>query len=175
MIIRAIKNRLVGPLKIYFKDILLNSVSASCWCPRRLRNWIYSSFGHKIVGIVQPKCFLGYGHGRLFVGEKSRVNYSCFFDLGDDITIGEGSEVSFNVKFINSSHLVGDKYHRAGEVVHMPIVIGRGCWIGANVTIMPGVTIGDGCVIGAGSLVTNDCEPNGVYVGIPARRKKELE
>lgn len=57
----------------------------------------------------------------------------------------------------------------------MPIVIGRGCWIGANVTIMPGVTIGDGCVIGAGSLVTNDCEPNGVYVGIPARRKKELE
>lgn len=54
------------------------------------------------------------------------------------------------------------------------ITVGDGCWIGTNVTILPGVNIRNGCVIGAGSLVTKDCEPNGLYVGVPAKRIKEL-
>lgn len=41
--------------------------------------------------------------------------------------------------------------------------------VGANVTILPGVTLGEGCVIGACSLVTNNTEPWTIYVGIPAR------
>jgi acetyltransferase-like isoleucine patch superfamily enzyme len=52
--------------------------------------------------------------------------------------------------------------------------IGNGCWIGAGVTILPGVTIGEGCVIGAGSVVTRSTEANGLYVGMPARRVREL-
>jgi maltose O-acetyltransferase len=47
--------------------------------------------------------------------------------------------------------------------------VGDGSWIGANVTILPGVTIGKDCVIGAGAVVTSDCAPNTVYAGVPAR------
>lgn len=54
------------------------------------------------------------------------------------------------------------------------IIVESGCWIGANVTILPGVTIGHGCIVGAGSLVTKDCMPNGLYVGSPAKRIRDL-
>ncbi|MBR1536811.1 MAG: hypothetical protein IJ630_07725 [Treponema sp.] len=46
-------------------------------------------------------------------------------------------------------------------------------WIGANVTILDGVTVASGCVLAAGSVVTKSTEPNGVYAGVPARRIKE--
>jgi maltose O-acetyltransferase len=36
------------------------------------------------------------------------------------------------------------------------------------------VTVGDGCVIAAGAVVAKDCEPNGLYVGVPARRARDL-
>lgn len=39
---------------------------------------------------------------------------------------------------------------------------------------MPGVKIGSGCIIGTGSLVVKDCELKGIYVGVPARRIKDL-
>ncbi|MGE9905782.1 DapH/DapD/GlmU-related protein [Streptococcus alactolyticus] len=42
--------------------------------------------------------------------------------------------------------------------------MGDGCWIGADVIILPGVTIGRGCVIVAGSVVIKDVEPNSLYV-----------
>jgi maltose O-acetyltransferase len=40
---------------------------------------------------------------------------------------------------------------------------------------MPGVTIGDGCTIASGAVVTRDCEPDGMYAGVPARRVKDLD
>jgi maltose O-acetyltransferase len=48
-------------------------------------------------------------------------------------------------------------------------------WIGANVTILPGVTIGNNVVIGAGAVVTKDIPDNSLAVGVPARVIKEIE
>ena len=45
--------------------------------------------------------------------------------------------------------------------------IGRNCWLGAGVIVVPGVTIGDNTVIGAGSVVTKDIPANVVAVGNP--------
>lgn len=52
------------------------------------------------------------------------------------------------------------------------VTIGNDVYIGDGVRIMPGVTIGDGCVIGTRAVVTKDCEPFGIYVGVPAKRIK---
>jgi maltose O-acetyltransferase len=54
------------------------------------------------------------------------------------------------------------------------VVIGQQVWIGANVTILPGVEIGDRAVIGAGAVVTKDIPPRSVAVGVPARIIKKL-
>ena len=51
----------------------------------------------------------------------------------------------------------------------MPIRIGRNCWLGAGVIVVPGVTIGENTVIGAGSVVTKDIPANVVAVGNPCR------
>jgi len=51
-----------------------------------------------------------------------------------------------------------------------PPHIGWGARIGGNVTIMPGVDIGREALIGAGSVVTKDCEPFGIYIGVPAKK-----
>lgn len=105
---------------------------------------------------------------------KFIYNYSCFLDLSNDIIIGDGVSIAFKTIFINASHEIGPIEHRAGKGINAPIRIEDGCWIGANVTIMPGVTIAKGCIIGAGTLVTEDTEENGIYVGIPARLIRKL-
>ena len=49
------------------------------------------------------------------------------------------------------------------------MVIGNDVWIGANVSILPGVYIGDGAVIAAGAVVTKDVEPYAIVGGVPAK------
>ena len=56
----------------------------------------------------------------------------------------------------------------------IPVTIGNNVWIGANVSIMPGVTIGDNTVIGAGSVVTRDIPANVVAMGTPCRVVREI-
>ena len=56
-----------------------------------------------------------------------------------------------------------------------PILLKKGCWIGAHVTILPGVVIGENSVIGAGSVVTKSVPNRVVAVGNPAKIIKNLE
>lgn len=49
------------------------------------------------------------------------------------------------------------------------VVIGNDVWLSRGVRIFHGITLGDGCVVGEGTLVNRDCEPYGIYVGVPAR------
>ena len=64
------------------------------------------------------------------------------------------------------------KVHR---VRGKPITIGDYCWLGANVTVLPGVTIGNRCIIGAGSVVTKDVPDDSIYAGNPARSTVKKE
>lgn len=76
---------------------------------------------------------------------------------------------------MNSTHQIEEKNRRAGQKLALPIYIGEGTWIGANVIILPGVSIGKGCVIGAGSVVVSDVEDNSIYAGVPAKKLRQLE
>lgn len=79
-----------------------------------------------------------------------------------------------NVNFCTITHEIGDMNLRAGKAIYHPIKVEDGCWIGTNSVILPGVVVGKGCIIGSGSIVNKNCEPNGLYVGAPAKRIREL-
>ncbi len=61
-----------------------------------------------------------------------------------------------------------------GYQYNAPIHIGKNCWLGAGVIIVPGITIGDNVVIGAGSVVTKDIPSNVVAVGNPCKVLREI-
>jgi len=91
------------------------------------------------------------------------------------VTICRNARVGFGVSFLTRTHDIGASERRLGpKDIDLPIVVGDGTWIGAGVTVLAGVTMGKGCVIAAGSVVTRDCEPNGLYGGLPATRLRDL-
>jgi acetyltransferase-like isoleucine patch superfamily enzyme len=81
------------------------------------------------------------------------------------IKIGKYTQTAKDLLIIAGSHEV-DSYR---SLTNQDVSIGDGCWIGARVTILGGVTIGKGCVIGACSLVKNNIPDWSVAVGVPAR------
>lgn len=74
-----------------------------------------------------------------------------------------------NGKEINQYAYVTEKATCRGN-----IYIGDDAWIGANVTILPGITIGKCAIVGAGSVVTKDIDAYGVYAGVPARKIRDV-
>ena len=94
--------------------------------------------------------------------------------IGATITIGKGTEISFNSGFITANHDMLSKHrsHTEGK----PIVIGPHSWIAMNVMILPGVTLGPYTIVGAGAVVTKSFpEGNCVIAGNPARKIRDLE
>ncbi|MGY1605516.1 acyltransferase [Geodermatophilus sp. SYSU D00815] len=109
------------------------------------------------------------------MGEGSGTNIGAVFDNLGPIRIGRHVYIGHHVLLLTSHHDVDPEgKHVAGTVRGRGITVHDGVWIGARATVMPGVTIGEGCVIGAGAVVTRDCEPHGMYLGVPARRVKDL-
>ena len=56
----------------------------------------------------------------------------------------------------------------------LPVRIGNNVWVGANVTILPGVSIGDNAIIAAGAVVTKDIPANMLAAGIPAKVIRQI-
>jgi maltose O-acetyltransferase len=142
--------------------------------PRKGRRLLLLAYGVKVrTSAVMEGCH--FGDSDIEIGRDSFINIGCVFDNSASIEIGERVQVGMEVMFVTSSHVLGTSQRRGTEVIAAPIMIGDGCWIGSRVTILPGVTVGPGCVIGAGALVREDCEPDGLYAGVPARRVKSLD
>lgn len=164
---------LVKRTKSLVKNILLNTVAPSSLFSPKIRVYIYKTLGIKInKSYIFHGCF--FGGNNVKIGENSFINCRCFFDNTEAIEIGENCQMGMEVMFITSTHEIGKPERRAGSAIGKPIKVGNGCWVCARATILPGVTIGDGCIIAAGSVVTKDCLPNGLYAGVPAKRMKEL-
>jgi maltose O-acetyltransferase len=111
---------------------------------------------------------------RLHMGRHCWVNVGLHLDLGSRIEIGDHVTIGHDVLLLTTTHRIGSSYHRAGDLTTAPVCIGRGAWLGARSTIMPGVTIGEGAVIAAGAVVIRDVRPDTVVGGVPAQQLSNL-
>lgn len=102
------------------------------------------------------------------VGENFNRQQGCFFDPSHCFLITIGDDVTMSIRVTVMAHDASTKktlgYTKIGQV-H----IGNHVFIGANATILPGVTIGDYAVIGAGSIVAHDVPARTVVAGVPAK------
>jgi acetyltransferase-like isoleucine patch superfamily enzyme len=103
------------------------------------------------------------------IGARVFVNHGAYLMDGGGITIGDNCFIGPNLGAYTAAHPLLPEQRNTGLEKASPIIIGPDCWLGANVTIMPGVTIGEGCVIGACSLVTKDIPAHSLAMGSPCR------
>ena len=109
------------------------------------------------------------------IGAGSRVNAPFYAELNAPIIIGSNVSIGHNVVFITTDHDTSNPIDRAGTPKFDRIVIEDGAWIGACVTIFPGVTIGRASVVSAGSVVSQSVLANRLVGGVPARPIKTLD
>lgn len=148
-------------------------VQSSPFVPVWLRILLLLAAGARVWGAgIYSGCHFGGKDIRMGVG--TFVNRGVLFDGTAPITLGRQVGIGHGAKLITSTHEIGPSGGRVGRIHHRPITIDDGSWIGAGAIVLPGVTIGRGCIVGAGAVVTRDCEPDGLYVGNPARRVRDL-
>jgi maltose O-acetyltransferase len=166
--------RSVARLMSKLRSFIMNTLLASVLVPDKVRAPLLRVCGIRIgdAASILPLCVMT--DTNITIGPGALVNFKCFFENSAAITIGARAYLAMEVTLCTSSHRIGTADQRAGDLYVAPIAIGDGCWLGARVMVLPGVTIGDGCLIAAGAVVTVDCEPNGLYAGVPARRVRDL-
>ena len=109
--------------------------------------------------------------GKITIGDRCALNSFCRLFGHGSIEIGEDTQLGPGSLITTTEH----DYNGALETNFKPVLIGRRVWVGANVTILPGVEIGDFAVIGAGSVVARSIPPRSVAVGVPARVVKRYD
>ena len=111
-------------------------------------------------GNICSHCFI---ENKVVLGD--RVTVKCGVQLWDGITLEDDVFVGPNVTFTND--LQPRSRNAAAQL--LPTLVKKGASIGANATILPGLTIGEGAMVGAGSVVTKNVPPGVTVVGNPAR------
>lgn len=134
-------------------------------------------------------------NAKLTLGNYSVVQDHVFLRCAQEISIGNFVGIAENSVVVdNNTHRLGLEnwiehrvrvapggpgYPGLGNGWELsdsdPIRIEDGVWIGANCTVLKGVTIGEGAVVARGSIVTKDVEPHTLVAGLPAKPIKTLE
>lgn len=122
---------------------------------------------------ILPPFYCDYGLGAAF-GERVFINQGCFFLDYGGITIGDRVLIGPRVTLSTSGHPV-ELDERYDFITHAPIVIEDDVWIGAAVTVTPGVRIGYGSVVGAGAVVAKDVPPLSVVTATSLVERKRLK
>lgn len=139
----------------------MNSWLLSPFLPRRVRPWVLKRIG----------CHVGKG---CFIGDNVRIDagHSDMITLEDGVSVAGGTRLLCHQRDF-TDYFVGSDYMKLGYTIK-PIVLKKGCLIGMESFVMPGVTVGEGAIVGAGSLVTKDIPAWTIATGRPAKVVKEI-
>lgn len=140
-----------GEVRTLFRRLTGTAVDESFW----LLPPFYTDFGKNIR-----------------VGRNVFINHACEFMDRGGITIEDDVLIGPKVNLVTISHPLAPATRRSTTCA--PIVIRKGAWLGAAVSVMPGVTIGENAVVAANAVVTRDVPDNAVVAGAPARIIKHL-
>lgn len=112
------------------------------------------------------------------IGKNCLINNGVHIYTGfcndSQVIIGDNVAIGLDTCITTNSHMIGNSNQRWGENTSKSVTIEDGTWIGADVTVLQGVTIGRGGVIAAGAVVTSSTEPDALYAGVLARKIKSL-
>lgn len=138
------------------------------------RGWLVDLIGD--LGrdvVIRPPLRVDYGD-QISIGAGTFINFNLTALDVAAITIGADCQIGPNVQLLTPTHPIDPQMRRDKLEAAEPITIGENVWLGGGVIVCPGVTIGANSVIGAGSVVTRDIPANVVAVGSPARVIREI-
>lgn len=121
--------------------------------------------------LMQP-FYTDYGRN-IRVGRNVFINHGCEFMDRGGISLGDGVLIGPKVNLVTINHPLDPAMRHATRCA--PITIKRGAWLGAAVSVMPGVTIGENAVVAANAVVTRDVPDNAIVGGVPARIIRYLD
>ena len=123
---------------------------------------------------IEPPFHANWGGRHCHFGKNVYANFNLTCVDDTHIYVGDYTMFGPNVTLATPGHPILPELREKAYQFNMPIHIGKNCWLGAGVIVLPGVTIGDISVIGAGSVVTKDVPANVVAVGNPCRVIREI-
>ncbi len=123
---------------------------------------------------IEPPFHSNMGGHHVHFGSHVYANFNLTCVDDTHIYVGDHTMFGPNVTLATAGHPLLAELRAQGYQYNMPIHIGRNCWLGAGVIVMPGVTIGDNVIVGAGSIVTKNLPDNVVAVGNPCRVLREV-
>jgi acetyltransferase-like isoleucine patch superfamily enzyme len=157
--------------------------------------------GHNVI--IDDYCVLdakGQSNTGISIGDEVFIGRnSILYCKNGDIEIQSQANISSNCEVFSSNRVVigratmmagycyimsGGSYEYGNSHIDFvsqdgyskgPTVIGKGCWIGARVVVLDGVSIGDRAVVGAGAVVTKPIPRDSLAVGIPAKVIETIE
>lgn len=171
---------LLPSLKSFGMTVVLGMLDLLGWSfvANKIRVYVLNALGFKI----SPKAAIASGlaiqefSDSIEIGDYTFVNQRVFFDArGAKVKIGCHCLVGFGASFITSRHEPVSDFRVARPWIEsLPVTVEDHVWIGANATILPGVTIHRGAIVAAGAVVVKDVEANTIVGGNPAKLIKKL-
>lgn len=134
---------------------------------QQLLEEMFADFGDNCY--IEPPLRSNWGGHHVHFGDGVYANFNLTLVDDTHIYIGDHTMMGPNVTLATAGNPILLELREKAYQYNMPVTIGRNCWLGANVVVLPGVTIGDNVVVGAGSVVTKDLPDNVVAVGNPCK------
>jgi galactoside O-acetyltransferase len=123
---------------------------------------------------IEPPLHANWAGAHVHFGNNVYANFNLTLVDDTHIYVGDGTMFGPNVVIATAGHPILPQLRERVGQFNMPVHIGKNCWLGAGVIVLPGVSIGDNTVVGAGSVVTKDIPANVVAVGSPCRVLREI-
>lgn len=118
---------------------------------------------------IEPPFYSNFGGKHVHLGKMIYFNFNTTIVDDTHVYIGDYTMFGPNVVIATAGHPILPELREQGYQYNMPVKIGKNCWFGAGVIVVPGITIGDNVVIGAGSIVTKNIPDNCIAVGNPCK------